>query len=127
MTTVSREPPFTETFVIDAELTLSHGDTTFSIWSEGGRLVLNAPSIRSLRLLDQLLTTEALPEQLTTLRSELVTAGPPLELQVRRVPIARSCDPKETSSRGEIHTTYADHSILVLPRGLLSAAIRWLP
>ena len=126
---MSPETPFSEEFVIDAELTLSHGDTTFSIWSEDNRLIINAPSVRSLRMLDRLLTTvETLVDPASTVRSVLHTAGPTVEIQVRRAPIARSNDTAETpSSVTAIHTTLAGHPFLIFPRGLCEAAIRWFP
>lgn len=97
------------TLSIDASLAFE-GEHTFDVWTENGRLVVNAPSLWSLRELRSLLA--ALPVD------PLELSAGPVELRVRRATVARSGDGAFGRLAG----------VGVVPdwRGVLVAAVRAL-
>ena len=112
------------TLSIDVSLELETGDTSFSVWSEDDRVVLNAPSLRSLSQLNSLL------ERIRSLFGPAVPSDrdpssmvPPLELQVRRAPVARLDGLPADSS---IQSIARADDVTVLPIGILKATLRSL-
>lgn len=72
---------------VDAELVVEGQGRTFRVWSEGDRLVVDAPSLRSLRALDSLQAT--LPLGAVPPGDRLAESGLTVEVQVRRATVAR--------------------------------------
>ncbi|WP_138005199.1 hypothetical protein [Halalkalirubrum salinum] len=112
------------TLSIDVSLELETDGTSFSIWSEDNRIILNAPSFRSLSRLRTAL------DRLRPLFVQAVPPGrdpaavlPPIELQVRRAPIVRLNGlPADSALRSVIR----DENVTVLPIGIFKATLRRL-
>lgn len=105
---------------VDAELVLERDGRTYRVWSEPGRLVVEAPSLAALRALDDL--RSALPLGPSADRA-LARAGLTVHLQVRRAPVARvgAGVPGDALGRWLTGTNAA-----VDPVGVATAALRAL-
>lgn len=72
---------------VDAELVVEGRGRTFRVWSEGDRILVDAPSLFALRSLDSL--RETLPFGTVAPGDRLADAGLTVEVQVRRATVAR--------------------------------------
>jgi hypothetical protein len=108
------------TLAVDAELVVENGGRTYRVWSEGDRLVLNAPSLSALRALGDL--RDALPPGVAP-DSRLADAGLTVELQVRRAHVA-SLGAGATGDPLGRFVTGTDATLN--PTGVLAAAVRAL-
>lgn len=105
---------------VDAELVVENGGRTYRVWSEGDRLVVDAPSLTALRALGTV--RNALPSGVAP-DERLADAGLTVELQVRRAPVATVGEGVAGDPIGRF-VTGADAA--VAPLGVLTAAVRAL-
>ncbi len=109
---------------VDAELVVERDGDRFRLWSEddGGRLVLDAPSLAALRGLDDL--ESALPSAVTaSIPGELSAAGLTVEIQVRRATVART---GAGVTGGPLGRRLTGLDVALVPAGVLTAAVRAL-
>jgi hypothetical protein len=105
---------------VEADLTLERGEDTFTVWTEGETVVVNAPSLSALRHADPLVT--AVPTGVLDGRA-LPDRTPPIELRVRHATVGQ-VGPEVTPTPGV--ERLAGVPARVVPRGVLAAAIRAL-
>jgi len=105
---------------VDAELVVENGGRTYRVWSEGDRLVLDAPSLTALGALGTV--RDALPPGVAP-DDRLTEAGLTVELQVRRAPVASL---GEGVAGGPLGRALTGADAVVKPLGVLTAAVRAL-
>lgn len=108
---------------VDLEVTLrvTREGTDFEVWTEDDLLVVNAPSLTSLRALESLRDVPVGPAGDAAALAD--AAGLPVELRVRHAAVARVNGDGPPSALGRAVTGL---DARLLPGGVLTAAVRAL-
>jgi hypothetical protein len=115
---VTPDPP--DSLSVEANLDVTIEGQRCAVWTEGDRLVVNAPSLSTGR--DMLAGVEAVPVPQPRLVGGLADTALTVEVRVRHAPVARLGAGVEPSRLA----TLAAHEADLSPRGVLVAGWRWL-
>jgi hypothetical protein len=110
----------TDPLSVEADLDVTIEGKRCAVWTEADRLVVNAPSLSTVR--DLLAGVEAVPVPQPRLVGGLADTELTVEVRVRHAPVARLGAGVEPSRLANLAGYEADLS----PRGVLVAGWRWL-